>query len=45
MARATLDRVVADGRLAPLRAAKLRGALDKAAAGDWDDVLDRGAWA
>ncbi|MFT4287807.1 Rossmann-like and DUF2520 domain-containing protein [Nocardioides sp.] len=45
MARATLDRAVADGRLLPIRAARLRDVLDGAAAGDWDDVLDRSAWA
>ncbi len=30
LARATLDRVVTDGRLLPIRAAKIRGVLDAA---------------
>lgn len=43
MARATLDRVLADGRLEPIRAADLREVLDDVAAGDWGGLLDRGA--
>ena len=43
LARATLDRVVTDGRLLPIRAAKLRGILDAALVDDVRPVPPRTA--